>query len=122
MYFGHDPAPNGTSESIFCFSENILLEYPVPDDDDEDDAEFTGEGFCLFEIVMVVSSSLKTDWLVFKVSSSAVGLLDFKTPTPQSGLKRSLQLPHPDQPSKHPLWVAHWSDLVLSAMGLLTAL
>lgn len=92
--------PKGIGQSIFCFSESTMLENPVPDGDS--DIESPGEWYFMFEIGEVVSKSLTTDSLVFKLYHNVVDVADFKTLAELSGLERPLELPDPKKSPKRP--------------------
>ena len=86
-------------ESVFCFAETNKQPKPLPKDSDEE----PGEIHLMYELGPVVSKSIATDSLVFKITSAFVATAESYTLSLKSGLDRPLNLPDPAQDPPRPL-------------------
>jgi len=95
-----------------------MLKNSVPDGDS--DVESPGESYFMFEIGEVVSMSLATDSLVFKLHHNVADVADFKTLAELlSVLERPLELADPKNLPNAPQSVIALSGSVLSAEGFM---
>lgn len=85
-------------ESIYIFADDEELPHPLPDDDEDDPAEPEEKSHFKYELGVVVSKSVRTDSLVFKISNQFVPVAPYQTLAEGSGVVGSLKLPDLNYP------------------------
>ena len=86
-------------DSVFCFSDSVMLEDPLPEGEAPSDPSMS---YYTFEIGSVISKSTVTDSLVFEIADH-IDIAPFRTMAPESGVTGPLVLPDPNSLPPRPM-------------------